>query len=73
MMETVEVFPMSPEARIQALKNAPQNGWAAFSSDEEQLIAYGTTYDEVVQKAEEKGVTDPVVVKVPPTWNDMVL
>jgi len=64
---------MTPEARIEALRNAPRNGWAAFSEDEEKLVAYGATYDEVVKKAEENGVTEPVLVKVPPTWNDMVL
>lgn len=64
---------MSPEARITALRNAPSNGWAAFSEDEERLVAYGTTYDEVVRKAEENGVMEPVIVKVPPTWNDLVL
>jgi hypothetical protein len=73
MMATAEVFPMSPEARIEALRNAPPNGWAAFSEDEEKLVAYGATYDEVVRKAEESGVTEPVLVKVPPSWHDMVL
>ena len=72
-MNTAEVFPMSPEARIEALRNAPRNGWAAFSEDEETLVAYGTTYDEVVIKAEESGVTEPVIVKVPDNWNDLVL
>jgi len=73
MMDKAEVFPMSPEARIAALKNAPPNGWAAFSEDEERLIAYGATYDEVVRRSEENGVSDPVVVKVPPSWTDLVL
>jgi hypothetical protein len=72
-MEAIEVISMSPEARIKILKNAPQNGWVAFSEDEEHLIAYGETYDEVVMKSEEKGVSEPVIVKVPPTWNDLVL
>jgi hypothetical protein len=72
-MTTAEVSSMTPEARIEALRNAPRNGWAAFSEDEERLVAYGATYDEVVKKAEENGVTEPVLVKVPPTWNDMVL
>jgi len=64
---------MSPEARMEAFRNAPLNGWLAFSEDEERLVAYGATYDEVVQKSEENGVADPVVVKIPPTWNDLVL
>ena len=64
---------MTPEARIKALKEAPAGGWAAFSEDEERLVAYGFTYDEVVEKSEKNGVSDPVVVKVPNFWNDMVL
>jgi hypothetical protein len=64
---------MSPQARIEALQKAPSNGWVAFSEDEEHLVAYGATYDEVVANAESKGVSDPVVVKVPETWTDLVL
>lgn len=45
----------------------PSNGWIAFSQDEEQLIAYGATYDEVVANAEKQGVADLVVVQVPET------
>jgi hypothetical protein len=64
---------MSPQARIEALQNAPSNGWIAFSEDEEQIIAYGATYDEVVASAEKQGVSDLVVVKVPDAWHDRVL
>jgi hypothetical protein len=64
---------MSRQARMEALKNAPANGWAAFSEDEERLVAYGNTYDEVVAKAEKNGVTEPVIVKIPENWNDRVL
>ena len=45
----------------------PSNGWIAFSQDEEHLIAYGATYDEVVANAERQGVADLIVVKVPET------
>ena len=64
---------MTPQARIEALKNGPSNGWAAFSEDEEKLIAYGKTYDEVVEVAEKAGVSELVVVKIPDNWNDRVL
>jgi len=47
---------------------AKVDGWIAFSEDEEQLIAYGATYDEVVASAEKRGVANLVVVKVPETW-----
>ena len=50
---------------INSLK--PSNGWIAFSQDEEHLIAYGATYDEVVANAEKQGVADLIVVKVPET------
>lgn len=64
---------MSPEDRIKALQAAPPDGWVAFSSDEEQVVAYGASYDEVVAKADAKGEPDPVVMKVPKTWSTMVL
>jgi hypothetical protein len=64
---------MSPQARIEALQKAPSNGWIAFSGDEEQVVAYGATYDEVVANAEKHGVSDLVVVKVPENWDDRVL
>jgi hypothetical protein len=45
----------------------PSNGWIGFSQDEEHLIAYGASYDEVVAKAEKQGVANLIVVKVPET------
>ncbi len=59
---------MSPEGSVEDLQAAPADGWIAFSEDEEQLIAYGATYDEAVANAEKQGMTDLVVVKVPETW-----
>jgi len=53
---------MSPQGKTAS------NGWIAFSEDEQHLIAYGATYDEVVAVAEKQGVADLVVVKVPETW-----
>lgn len=64
---------MSPEARIEALKSAPPNGWVAFSADESEVVAHGATYDEVVARAEKLGVSDPVLVKVPDDWTERVL
>ena len=64
---------MTPQARIDALKNAPANSWVAFSEDEERLVAYAPTYDEAVEMAEKEGVAEPVIVKVPENWNDRVL
>jgi len=64
---------MSPETRIDVLRKAPANSWVAFSEDESSLVAYGATYDEAVAAAEEKGVSEPVLVKVPENWSDRVL
>ena len=58
------VSDMSSKAGLQ---NAVSNGWIAFSDDEEQLLAYGATYDEVVANAKRQGAADLVVVKVPET------
>ena len=69
----VQVRSMSPEARIKVLRAAPPDGWVAFSSDEERLVAYGKTYDEVVMKAEKNGEPDPVLTKVPKDWSMQVL
>lgn len=45
----------------------------AFSADEERVVAYGDSYDDVVAKADESGESDPVVMKVPPSWSTLVL
>ncbi|MDA2913164.1 DUF5678 domain-containing protein [Acidobacteriia bacterium AH_259_A11_L15] len=64
---------MSPEERIQALLKAPPDGWVAFSEDEGRVVAYGATYDEAVSKAEQAGEKDPLLVKVPTDWTEVVL
>ena len=50
------------------MSEAVINQWIAFSEDDERLIAYGETYDEVVANAEKQGASDLIVVKVPETW-----
>ncbi len=64
---------MNPEDRVRVLREAPPDGWVAFSADESRLVAYGATYDEVVEKAETNGEPDPVLVKVPKDWSLLVL
>ena len=64
---------MKPEERINALKNAPADGWVAFSEDESEVIAYGSSYDEVVSEARRKGVTELVLAKVPQDWSPRVM
>ncbi len=69
----LQVRSMSPEARIKALRAAPADGWVAFSSDEERVVAHGKTYEEAVMKAEKNGEPDPVLTKVPKDWSMQVL
>jgi len=64
---------VSPDSRLAALRAAPPDGWVAFSENEERVVAYGASYEEAAQKAEEQGVTDPVLVKVPRDWTELVL
>ena len=64
---------MISELRLQALRDAPPDGWIAFSADETRVVAYGSSYDEVVASAEKQGESDPVVVKVPTDWSTQVL
>ena len=69
----LRVLSMSPEARLKALRDAPSDGWVAFSSDEERLVAYGRSYEEAVANAEKNGEPDPVLTKVPKDWSLQVL
>lgn len=64
---------MSPDERIRALMDGPPGGWVAFSDDESRVVAYGSTYDEVVAKSEAEGVADPLLVKIPDDWTELVL
>ena len=64
---------MRPEDRVKALLAAPPGGWVAFSADEERVVAYGESYDDVVAKADRSGESDPVIMKVPPSWSTLVL
>lgn len=64
---------MRPEERIEVLLKAPPDGWVAFSEDESRVVAYGSTYDEALLNAEKAGVSDPILVKVPSDWTELVL
>ncbi len=63
---------MSAEERVRLLREAKPNSWVAFSEDESKVVAYGDTYSEVVQAAENVGEKEPVIVKVPTTWASKV-
>jgi hypothetical protein len=54
--------------RIQALRAAPPDGWIALSEDESRVVATGKTYEDVVQRCQEAGVEEPVLIKTPHSW-----
>ena len=60
---------MSPEDRVRILREARPNSLIALSADESRMVGRGSTYAEAVAEAEEKGETDPVVLKTPDDWS----
>ncbi len=64
---------MNPSPRVEALLTAPADRWIALSEDESRVVAVGTTFEEVAKAAEENGVSDPIILMVPPDWADRIL
>lgn len=54
--------------RLKALRSAPMDTWIALSSDENAIVASGSTFEEVSRKTEEAGLADSVVLKTPKHW-----
>lgn len=64
---------MSQEERAQVLKSAPPNSWIALSYDESAVVGVGATYREASDRAKESGEKDPLLIKTPERWIDLVL
>ncbi len=58
----------SESPRLKALKSAPMDSWIALSSDETEVVASASTFEEVSAKIEESGLADLVVLKTPKYW-----
>ena len=54
--------------RIATLRSAPLDAWIALSEDESQIVATGSSYEEVVQRSESAGVREPIIIKTPSKW-----
>ena len=63
---------MTAEERVRILSDAKPNSWLAFSSDESKVVGRGNTYVEAVEDAERQGEADPILVKIPETWEPRV-
>ena len=63
---------MSAEERVKILNEAEPNTWVAFASDESKLVGRGASYADAVADAEKHGEVDPVLVKIPDSWEPRV-
>jgi hypothetical protein len=64
---------MNHEERAQMLLGAKPNSWVALSGDESKVVGTGSTYREAVDVARQNGEEDPLLIKTPEEWNDLVL
>ena len=63
---------MSAEERVRILSEAKPNSWLAFSSDESKIVGRGDSYMEAVEEAEKNGEADPLLIKIPDSWEPRV-
>ena len=59
--------------RVEALLKATPTHWVVLSDDESRIVAEGDDLEKVTAEAHERGVSDPVLIFVPPDWSARVL
>lgn len=47
------------------LAGVPKGSWVALSHDEERVVAFDATLEQVLRKAKEAGEENPIVIRVP--------
>jgi len=57
--------------RLTLLRSAPLDSWIALSEDESRIVAMAESYADVVKLSDEAGVSDPLILKTPPTWDQV--
>ena len=63
-----------PALDVQALTtDVPRGSWAAISKAGDRCVAFGDSLDEAISKAEAKGETSPLIVRVPETEGALFL
>jgi hypothetical protein len=65
---TIAMAETAEDRRLELLRSAPHDSWIALSEDETEIVATGATYEEVVEKSERVGVSDPLLIKTPKVW-----
>ena len=61
------------DRRLELLRSAPLDSWIARSEDETTIVAFGSTYEEVVRNSEKAGVSDPLLIKTPMAWHSIAV
>jgi len=64
---------MSPQnaIRLNTLRSAPLDSWIALSDDESRIVAFGSNYSEVSERADATGEEDITILKTPPAWGPL--
>lgn len=63
---------MTDEERVRILSGAKPNSWLALSSDESRVVGRGDSYEEAVADAQSHGESDPLLIRVPDSWEPRV-
>ena len=63
---------MSAEERVRVSSETKPNSWLAFASDESKVVGRGDTYMEAVDDAERHGEIDPIMVRIPESWEPRI-
>ena len=63
---------MSVQGKVRISSEAKPNSWLAFASDESKVVGCGDTYMEAVEDAERHGEFDPIIVRIPESWEPRV-
>jgi hypothetical protein len=57
-----------PMTDMTFLKAAPLNSFIAMNSEQNKILAWALTYEELKAKIKAEGLTDIVLWKNPPSW-----
>ena len=58
---------MERKSETELLKGLPPRTWVALSADESRVVGTGASYGEAVDRAEEQGEKNPILLMTPPS------
>ena len=62
----LEMHGMERKSDAELLKGIPARTWVALSADESRVVGTGASYGEAVDRAQEQGENDPILLMAPP-------